>query len=84
MTTDDQLEWSDDLRRGERPEIRAAIAAVRSALVPKNPCARHRDRIATHLIDQCRRAVCADCAQAWRSMTELERMRARIDFASRG
>jgi len=80
----DGLEWSDDLKRGERPEIRAAIAAVRTALVPRNPCQRCRNRAATHLIDQCKRAVCASCADIWRSMTPLERAQSRIDFARRG
>jgi hypothetical protein len=78
------LEWSDDLRRGERPEIRAAISRLRAAVLPHTQCVRCRNRTATHLIDSGKRAVCGVCADDWRSLTPMQRMQARTDLARRG
>ena len=77
------LEWSDDLRRGERPEIRAAIDRLKATVIPYTSCVRCRTRAATHLIDHRKRGVCGGCADVWRSLSPVQRMQARNDFARR-
>jgi transposase-like protein len=81
------LEWSDDARRGERPEIRAAIEQVRQTLsLNVVTCSRCRRQTATHLIgvrSNKPRAVCGGCASEWSALTPNARASAATDWARR-
>ena len=79
--TDDPLyEVSDDVRRGERPHIAAALALGRQLGL----CTRCQRREAVALIDSrgTPRGVCGACAQAWRELSPLERRAARTAWVA--
>jgi hypothetical protein len=71
------LEYSEDRRRGALPHLQRAIEEVRSSIGNGVRCARCRLRQATHLIDNCRQAVCGPCALQWAAATPLARRQAR-------
>ena len=79
ISDDRPLEYSEDRRRGDRPELRKLIDAVRGRLTSKVDCSRCKRGHGTHLIDTFRspRVVCRDCFWRWADMTPVERRRER-------
>jgi len=78
MNHDDLLiEYSDDRRRGERPEIRRALEQLRTL----GKCSRC-GRPAAAIIGATR-AVCRRCCDDWLALTPMERRATRVEWARR-
>lgn len=78
------VEFSEDRRRGEMPHIRRAVEALER--VSQTTCADCRTRSATHLVNvrSTPLALCAHCADGWRSMSPLMRRQAGAEWSRRG
>lgn len=75
IVSDRPIEYSEDRKRGERPDLKPVIEAVRGRLNAQARCKVHPREAGTHLIDIYRspRVVCDSCYRAWCDMTPIER-----------
>ena len=83
IADDRPIEYSEDRRRGERPELRKIIEAVRGRLTRKTACATcrrgivHRDDAVLIDVYNRPRVVCRGCYGTWERMSPVERRQTR-------